>query len=241
VYLQRYEVPFGRGVAKWTKRDFPCGADFASRCCIIEAVPPYVANFALKEVVCMKNLFETFQSSAKELKKPVTVAITAMLLALNMAIKSFTIPVGSFMKIGFSFLTNAVCGMLYGPIAAGLMAGVGDIIGYMMNPMGQPWFPGFTLNAVLAGMIYGVFFYKKKITFARALTAKVLVSVVVNVILGTLWLYILYGPGMLTALPIRAIKELIKCPVDAALIYFCAKVLQRVYSPNRTGSGASFS
>ena len=117
-----------------------------------------------------------------------TVAVAAMLLALNMAIKSFTIPVGSFMKIGFSFLTNAMCGMLYGPVVAGLMGGVGDIIGYLMNPMGQAWFPGFTLNAVLGGVIYGVFFYRKKVTFRRALAAKVVVSVVVNILLGTLWL-----------------------------------------------------
>ena len=47
------------------------------------------------------------------------------------------------------------------------------------------------------------------------------------------------GPGRLAALPLRALKELVKCPVDAALIYFCAKVLQRVHLSSRRGESLS--
>jgi len=49
-------------------------------------------------------------------------------------------------------------GIFYGP-TAGFMAGaISDVLGYMINPMGGAYFPGFTLSTALAGMIPGLIY-----------------------------------------------------------------------------------
>ena len=48
------------------------------------------------------------------------------------------------MRVGFAFIALALAGMLYGPLAAGLVGAVGDILGMLLFPTG-PYFPGFTI------------------------------------------------------------------------------------------------
>lgn len=175
----------------------------------------------------MKKFFDSFHSSALELKKINTITVVAMLIALGVAISAFTIKVTSFLKIGFSFLTNVMAGMLYGPVVGALAAGIGDIIKYFLDSSGGAFFPGFTFNAMLAGMIYGLVLYKKPVTLKRAIIAKFTVMVIVNLGLATLWNSILYGQGFFVILPARALKNIIQFPVDVALIYFMAKVVYR--------------
>jgi len=65
------------------------------------------------------------------------------------------------MRVGFAFIALALAGMLYGPLAAGLVGAVGDILGMLLFPTG-PYFPGFTLTAFFMGLIYGLFLYKEQ-------------------------------------------------------------------------------
>lgn len=177
----------------------------------------------------MNRFFEKFRSSALELKKISTVTGSAMLIALGVAIGSFTVRLTPTLKVGFSFLTNVVTGMLYGPVVGALAAGVGDIIKYFLNSSsGGAFFPGFTLNAMLAGMIYGLVLYKKPVTLIRAFIAKFIVMVVVNLFFGTLWNSMLYGDGFFAILPLRIYKNLLQLPIDVALIYLLAKVVEKV-------------
>lgn len=180
----------------------------------------------------MKHLLDLLKSSASELKSTLTIAISAMLLALSLALRSLAIPVTSFLRITFSFLTNAVCGMLYGPVVAGLVAGSADIIAFFLFPKGGGgYFPGFTLNAILGGVIYGLFFYRQKISIPRIVMAKLTVSLIVNLILGTYWNSILYGDVFFSILPLRALKECIKVPVDVVLIWLVLKAVVKVRQP----------
>ena len=52
----------------------------------------------------------------------------------------------------------------------------------MIKPTGG-FFPGFTLVAMLAGVIYGSFYYKKPLTLWRVFAAHLAVSLVCNVLL----------------------------------------------------------
>ena len=179
----------------------------------------------------MRHFLQNIKSSCLELKKVSTLTISAMLMAMNIVLGFFTVTVTPVIKIGFSFLTNAVCGMFYGPIVAGLMAGTGDVLKYFLFPQNAGFFPGFTLNAVLGGVIYGLFFYRQKITVWRVFLAKLTVVLVVNIFLGTLWNSILYGQGYWGILPARVIKNLMQLPVDVVLLYTTLKVLCRVKLP----------
>ena len=77
-------------------------------------------------------------------------------------------------------------------------AGAMDILKYLIKPTGSI-FPGFTLIAMLAGLIYGSFYYKKELSFWRVLAAHITVALVCNVLLNTWCLSILYGKGICSA------------------------------------------
>lgn len=96
---------------------------------------------------------------------------------------------------------------------------------YVVKPTGA-FFPGFTLNAMLGGVLYGTILYRKPLTFRRALWADLVVALICNIFLNTLWLSMMSGKAMMVLLPMRVLKNLIKWPVDAALFYLIAKRME---------------
>lgn len=174
----------------------------------------------------MRNLATCFQESARELKEHKTFVVTAMMIALGVVLGFYTVQIGDFLKIGFSGLANELTAMLFGPVVGGLMGGVTDILKFVIRPTG-PFFFGFTLNAVLGAVIYGMFWYKRPLSLKRVFAAKITVAIVVNLFLNTYWLSILYGKGFAALLPARAIKQLISVPVDSLLFFLVAGMLVR--------------
>lgn len=59
------------------------------------------------------------------------------------------------------------------------------------------------------------------------LLAKFVVFLVVNVILSTLWLDMLYGKGFLALLPMRALKNVIMWPIDSFIFFSITKVIEQ--------------
>lgn len=103
--------------------------------------------------------FNIFIKSAKEFKNLKSLVLAALLLALHTVLACFvSIQVTDTLRISVSFLTNCVTGFLFGPVMGFVCGGLGDIIQFVIRPMG-PYFFGWTLNAALAGFIYGCFFY----------------------------------------------------------------------------------
>ena len=129
-------------------------------------------------------------------------------------------------KIGFGSIPNMLVDYLFGPVVGGLFGGAMDVIKFMLKPDGG-FMPGFTFNAMLAAFIYGLFFYKKNLSLPRILTAKLVVIVLCNIVLGTYWLTLLNGKGFLAILPARAIKNLIQWPVDSLIFFLVAKTLEQ--------------
>ena len=120
-------------------------------------------------------------------------------------------------RISLGFVPVVIIAMLYGPVSCGIANGLADIIGVMLFPTGA-FFPGFTLNAILAGVIYGIFLYNKPATWSRVLCALAVISIVVNLGLGTYWLSIMMGKGFIALLPARIFKEIVIIPVRAIVI-----------------------
>lgn len=106
----------------------------------------------------MNVLIEKMKESASELKDTRKLTTVAMLIALAVILGFFaTVQLGDFLKIGFSFVPNELTAMFFGPAVGGIMAGVSDILKFIVKPTGQ-FFPGFTISAILGGMIYGFVF-----------------------------------------------------------------------------------
>lgn len=172
-------------------------------------------------------------SSLNEFKRITTIAVSGMLSAVNVVLHLFlTIPVSNFLELRFSFLAVAVTGFLYGPIVGGLMGAVGDILKYVVRPTGA-FFPGFTLSEFVTGFVYGLFFYKKKITLLRTICAQAVVSVVVSLGLTPLWLHIMYGDGFIAIVAGRIVTTLVMFPVYTALLFAFLKLSERVFGANR--------
>lgn len=107
------------------------------------------------------NLIAQFRTSLREFKSLRSVILAAMLLAIHTVLSVFiSIQVTESVRISISFIANVLTGCLFGPVVALISAALGDILQLMIKPTGA-WFYGWTLNAALAGLVYGIAFYGK--------------------------------------------------------------------------------
>ena len=173
-----------------------------------------------------------FVRSLRELKSTRCLALTALLIAANIAfdLMGLELKLPPDLKIGFGFLTNASIGMLFGPSVA-MMAGVcTDLLGYFAGgfTMGG-YFPGYTLTAIVAGLFWGLWLYPRKVSVWRAICAKTCINVFCNIGLNTLWLTLTGGKAMAALLAVRVPKNLLMLPVEIVLLYFGMKLVLRLY------------
>ncbi len=160
-----------------------------------------------------------FLSSLRRLRQTRRLVYCAMLLAMEIALNlAVSIPIGPTIRVSFGYLCVAATALLCGPVPAIACAALGDIIGHVIKPMGA-YFPGFTLSAMIGGFVYAWAFYERPVTLARAAVSKAVIDLVVNLLLNTLWLQILYGKAFWAILPGRALKNLAQYPVDVLLLY----------------------
>ena len=148
-----------------------------------------------------------------------------MLGAVSVVLGYLTLELGETLKIGFSSIANQIVYYLFGPVVGGAFGGALDILKYLVKPTG-PYFPGWTFGAMLAGLIYGVFYYKKTISLGRVLVAELLVSVICNMLLGTYWLTLMYGNGFMQIFWLRVQKNLIMWPINSLIFYSIARNME---------------
>ena len=156
-----------------------------------------------------------------------TIVQIALLIAIEIVLTRFLSIQTPYVRIGFGFLPIAIIAMLHGPLLAGISYAVGDILGFMIFATG-PYFPGITVSALLTGVIYGLFIYKKPDSLVRVIIAVAIVTVVVRMGLTTLWLSMLWEDAFMALLPARVIAALIMAPVQVICIRLAAS--ERFYS-----------
>ena len=152
--------------------------------------------------------------------------VTAFMIALEIVLSKLVSVNISFLRIGFGFLPIAILAIMYGAWWSGIAYAIGDVIGGFLFPTGA-FFPGFTVTALLTGLIFGWVLYNKKVTFARAALASALVCVFCNLLLNTYWLTFIIGKGFTVLLVSRAVKELVAIPVMAVLIVAVDRALSK--------------
>lgn len=173
----------------------------------------------------MEKIKSLFVDSFHELKHVRTIVVTAMFIAVGVVLGFyFTVQITDFLKLGFSFIANEMTALLFGPVVGGIMGGVTDIIKFLIKPTG-PFFFGFTFNAILGAVIYGMMLYKRPISFKWILASKIVVAVIVNLLFGTYWLHVMYGKGFIALLPARALKQVCSVPIESVIFYITAKTL----------------
>lgn len=179
-----------------------------------------------------KETKNPFIRSVRELKDPRCLAVTALLIALNVAMDLLNIRLWLTpeLRFGVSFVLNASIAMLYGP-AVGMMAGFcTDVLGYLVNPSGGAYFPGYTLTAMMGGLLYGLWLYPQRVRRARVLGAKASINLICNIGLNTLWLSLTGGKAMTLLLPARIMKNLLLLPFEVILLYLMVNLVLDIYS-----------
>ena len=184
-----------------------------------------------------------FARSFGELRSLRCLVLTALFIAMNITLDLLKLRIDlPGMRIGVGFLTNASIGMLYGPVVCMMMGFCTDILGFLMNPGtgGGGYFPGYTLTAMVAGVVWGLFLYRPdgtpdsktlagRLSFPlRTLAARILITLICNVFLNTLWLSLgnnAFLPMLISRLP----TQLAYLPVQYLLLLVVLPFERRLY------------
>ncbi|GHU67374.1 folate ECF transporter [Clostridia bacterium] len=168
--------------------------------------------------------------SIKGVFTPKHLAAMAMLLGVRtiLNLPFLTIYLGpSFKLITFAYITDALCAMLFGPVAGLAFGFAGDFIGFLASAgTGGAYFPGFALSEMLTCLIFACFFYKKAIKVPQVIAAWMINLAVVLLGLNSLWLILMYGMDAGAVFTVaRLVSNLVQAPIHIVIL---ALLLPRV-------------
>lgn len=163
------------------------------------------------------------------------IILTAVLLSMLIILSRFLSIRTPITKISFGFVPTMLCAIWLGPTWTILLNVLGDIIGATFFPTG-PYFVGYTISTAIAGFIYGMFLYKKKENaygdlqfIIRLVISTVLVAVIVNMGLNTLWTSMTTGKAFKALFLTRVPKQLIMIPIHVVVIFCIEKILRNPF------------
>lgn len=178
-----------------------------------------------------------WKDAAAEMENARMLVITALMIALRIALKPLAIYLGPQMAIQTATLATALGAMLYGPVVAIPAALISDTVGFMIHPTGDYFLP-FALTEIASTMIYALCLYRAKPSATRVVIARFLICFLVNVVLQQFifaWQYTYMGnpekakesiTGMMTVA--RIFKNLFFFPIESVVITLFLKVLSPV-------------
>lgn len=151
----------------------------------------------------------------------------ALLVAINIILQKISFG-PTYLKVGLGFIGSTLLGYYFGPLWGGIGAGASDLLSSAIFGQEGGFFPGFTLSAIVAAVIYGLFLYKKDVKIWRIVASTILVTIIVNIAMNTYWIHIMYGLNFKAALISRLMKESIVPWIQMVVIYIVLQALQRV-------------
>ena len=189
-----------------------------------------------KSTAVYKTPFSTayWRDAAAEMKDIKMLVVTALMIALRVALKPLAIPLGPQLSIQTAMLATALGAMIFGPVVAIPAAIVSDTIGFMIYPTGDYFLP-FVLTEIASTMFYALFLYRAKVTPSRVMLARFGICFFVNVVLQQFiyaWYYSYIGSpeqakesilGIMTVT--RIFKNLAMFPIESVVLTLFLKVL----------------
>lgn len=175
-----------------------------------------------------------WKDAAAELKSTQMLVITALMIALRVALKPLAIPIGPQLSIQTAMLATALGSMIFGPVMAIPAAIVSDTVGFMIYPTGDYFLP-FVLTEIASTMIYALFLYRSNVTPTRVMLSRFCICFFVNVVLQQFifaWYYVYIGNpeqakssimGITTVA--RIFKNLAFFPIESVVLTLFLKVM----------------
>ena len=165
--------------------------------------------------------------AANELKSTKMLVVTALMIALRVALKPLAIPLGPQLSIQTAMLATSLGAMIFGPVVAIPAAIVSDTVGFMIYPTGDYFLP-FVLTEIASTMIYALFLYRSKVSPIRVMLSRFCICFFVNVVMQQFiyaWWYVYIGNpeqaresilGIMTVS--RIFKNLAMFPIEAVVM-----------------------
>lgn len=163
-------------------------------------------------------LFEKIKGGFSNLKDFRMVVLAGLIAAVVIMCKSMFFTVGDNLRVYFGYIAVMIGCYIYGPILGILVGFVSDLLGYFLFPSGDYFF-GYTISAMLAGFVYGMFLYKSRISFLRIFFAKAFVNIFVNLCLGSLWSQMISGKAYLYYFYKSLVKNLVLLPIESIIAF----------------------
>ena len=153
------------------------------------------------------------------------IAYLGMLTALGVALRFVSITT-EVTRISFGFIPIAAAGMLFGPIPAGIVGALIDVLGAFLFPTGA-FFPGYTLTAFVTGLCWGIPFLHGKRSVPRLLLAVASNLVLCTLLLNTYWNALTRGAPFLPTLAPRLVQAAVMAPIQFLLGGLLMKLADR--------------
>ena len=160
------------------------------------------------------------------------IIISALLLAASIVINRFLSVNTSILSIGFTFVPLMFSGIILGPKYSLVIAGLSDLIGALLFTFGS-YFIGYTISSILTGLVYGLFLYNKeefvfnKKFLIKLLIAILIVCILINGVLNTIWIIMTVKKASYAIIPTRVVKQLIMIPVMFITMSSLTKLLEK--------------
>ncbi len=158
----------------------------------------------------------------------------ALMVALRVALKSVSIPVGADLRIGVGFFVNAFGSMVYGPVVAVLGAAVSDTLGALLFPTG-PYFPLFLITEAAGSVLFALFLYRTDLTVTRVTLSRFCIDFFVNIVLNTpvmmLYYRIMLGKSYRILHWPRIVKNLVMFPIESVLLVLFLRTVMAGCAP----------
>lgn len=137
-----------------------------------------------------------------------TLTCLALLTAMQIILARYlVINVSESLRFSLSFIPVVIAARRFGIFGGMAVYGIGDFLGAIIFPTGGAFFPGFTVTAVIAGLIYGLFLSKKSGT-VRIVLSVILSQLICTLLMNSYWLSVLMGSEF-TAIFISRIPQAI--------------------------------
>lgn len=160
-----------------------------------------------------------WKAAAAEFRDVRKLTFAALMIALCVVLGYIpSVPLFGGAKITWGFLARSLCAAVCGPLLGVAFGFAEDILSFFLTGGGgYPFFPGYTLTTMLGVLIYALFLYRARISARRIFLAKLLTNVL-NVTLGALWMSILAGKAWVVTAYGSALKNLVMLPVQTVLL-----------------------
>ena len=153
--------------------------------------------------------------------------LLGIIVAMKIILSRFTVGT-TIVHVSLGFIGSVMLGYLFGPVWGSIGGGISDLVSSALFGNQGGFFLGFTLSAMIGPFIYGLVFYQKPVKVWRIILATLLVTVVVNIGLNTLWVHLFYGMDFRVVLIQRIPKEAITPWLEMIISYFVLNAISRV-------------